>query len=173
MGYELSWLAVPTSHEALALNALGLSCNDGDEPFAPTMLGHHLDWSIIIEESFPAMSLTKDNASKISVSCPVVLCSLNEHSMESRASLWDRSHAVWDILHISEIGDRYAHVLESKLHLVSIKELGQQDRTKLDTGFDKPLDAAEKVTGFRYGRLPEHTIVPLYLRDSIGSEESR
>lgn len=160
MGFSLSWIAVcgkavEEVWTGLALQGTGVR---EEVPEAP-IVGADLPsgcYMVVANRNLTYFNNTL--LERLSLGCEIITCSVEEHTMYSRAAGWNDGSKVWEIEHDADMGIGH---LETRGdlppsfpsihdHLRSKQEEHGGDAADTDFIFDIPVEVSAALTGYRY-----------------------
>jgi hypothetical protein len=158
VGFRLSWLAVKGAATEHVLSTLGLVDTGETEKlpeseFDATRVG---DWLIVVQSITPDLQPLFPDLLRLESGDdgPMVLCSVDEQTMQSNASLRQRGAVVWLVEHDAQrapedlrLTGELPGVFDSIRHNLSQAQAGSD---AVDYIFDAPIELARYVTGFRH-----------------------
>jgi len=163
LGACMSWVAVHGRDSQAVLDELGWRRTGEHEEFpeSPTTCATlRPGWfSIAMLNRADAYDGTLDLA-RLSKGAELVACFVEEHVMFSAAALWRDGSKIWSIEHDAQQGVRHLVVsgqLPAEIEVIIEEAKSSQDaedkgNAGVDFIFDIPVDAAQRLTGFRYDR---------------------
>lgn len=161
MGYSLAWLAAQGKPRESLLAELDLrpTGRSGEYPDDP-MVGAPLagGWYLLVARGCDHRMIADQALKRVSRSCRVVACSIEEHVMWSSATLWENGERVWSVSHQGDedlheltvegaLPDSFAGIRDDLLAKQAAE--GGNDAS-VDYVFNIPLDLARSLTGFAH-----------------------
>jgi hypothetical protein len=163
MGYSISWLAVRglTKDEILARLHLG-DTGEVDEANEAPVSGAELPtgWYALFLNDFTHPFLGPRALQNLSKGCAVVGCQVEEHVMVSASFYYIDGRHAWTLTHESEKGIKHLELhgatpgFLAELHAAGLKRQDEEggEGAAVDYIFEVPLEAAERVCGYRHDR---------------------
>jgi hypothetical protein len=163
MGYSISWIAVRGLPKTEVLARLRLrDSGESDEANESPVSGAELPkgWYVLFLNDIAHPFVAPAALQKLSEGCEVVGCQVEEHVMFSASFQFSDGRQQWGIRHESEKGlynldvEGTAPSFVVELLAASQKEQdtkGGED-ARVDYIFDVPLEAVERLCGYRHDR---------------------
>lgn len=167
MGASLSWYAVRGKTPEAVLQDFGLKNVGKEHPESPLCGGLMPNgWYLVIQERH---EFTSDEVRRLSISCEVVACFVEEHVMVSRAAQWKNGAQIWSVTHDAQKSGEHLDVqgdpplnfaaIRGRLTKQQQEESGRRDdpHGSVDFIFNIPVALAREITGYSHEDTPEVT----------------
>lgn len=163
MSYSISWLGVRGTPKAEVLARLCLRDTDeSDEANESPVSGAELPtgWYVLFLNDLTHPFVAPRALQKLSEGCEVVGCQIEEHVMFSAAFHYSDGRHGWSITHESYKGlynlevEGSASAFVAELHAGARSHQDKEggENAGVDYIFDVPLEAAERLCGYRHDR---------------------
>ena len=165
MGYSISWYAFSASAAEAVFASLGLSKTGTEQDSPESMIcaaGMKTGWKVLWYDRYDCPFLKEDDLSRLSESCDIVCCRVEEHVMASSSEFWRKGEILWAISHEGENGpvgfDFAGQLPDSLAEIRKEMEALQEAAGGLDAGvdyiFEIPLRVAQRLVGFKHDTDP-------------------
>jgi hypothetical protein len=186
MGFSITWFAVPESHADSFLKQLNLVPTGETEECPDSLISSaQMDtgWRMLWYNKYQCPFLGEKKLSAISHSHDVIACTVEEHCMDSTATLWRVGVKHWFIHHDGSDGSKGLEFTGALPECFdSIR--GDLERKQNDAGgskadvdylFEIPLAVAQSIVGFKHDEDSSHVIDGIFhvlARTSPATEQS-
>ena len=161
MGYSISWFAVPETHADSFFQKLSLVRTGETEEYPNSMISSaRLDtgWRMLWYDKTVCPFLEDETLSQLSHHHDIIACTVEEHCMDSTATLWQSGLRTWSIHHNGNDGPKELGIagtlpgcfdsIRSELERKQTEDGGMD--AEVDHLFDIPLAVARHIVGFKH-----------------------
>ena len=160
MSFELSWLAIKNVNPEEVYEFYGLELTGETdmiaEDFEVSTVNLPDNWCLIYFDEFLSKSISEAKLKALSKLGEVICCQLHEGIMASTSASYSNGKQNWqlaynaqnalhNVIEKGELPTTYRAIFDKIL-------VNQANRLDVDYYFDIPVEMAESLTGFKYGR---------------------
>jgi hypothetical protein len=169
MGFSITWFAVPEAHSDSFLQHLGLVPTGETGEYPDSLISSaRLDtgWRMLWYNKYECPFLGEKELSSLSHHHDVIACTVEEHCMDSTATLWRLGLRHWFIHHDGSGGAKGFEAtgtlpacfdsIRSELEQKQAEAGGT--KADVDYLFDIPLAVAQSIVGFKHDEDSPHVI---------------
>lgn len=169
MGFSITWFAVPEAHAESFLSRLSLVASGEVEELPDSLISSaamNTGWRVLWYNDYECPFLRLETVREISRTHEVLICTVEEHVMDSAASLWRDGERLWHLHHDGSGGAKGLEVdgqtpecfAATRDAMYAEQEKAGGDKADVDMLFEIPLRVAQSISGFKHDEESPHVI---------------